>query len=338
LLLTELSLVVSSTSSIGEETLIQLVMHGVSSSHTRRAYRTGLLEFFAWMKQTQATPRFTKALVQEYRAHLEARTPLGRRDIESTKDPTSSNRIPAREGKRLAAATINLRMATVKKLALEMADNGMLDQNVAAAIGRAKGVTQRGDKSGNWLSPVQANALLHAPDGNTLKGLRDRAILAVLLSCGLRRAELLRLKCSDMQQRDGRWVILDIIGKGNRIRTVPIPGNVKLSIDRWIAAAAIQDGHLFRPVSKAGIVSTSGIQDEKVIWRLVMEYAQRIGLDRLAPHDLRRTCAKLCRKNGGKLEQIAFLLGHSSIQTTERYLGSEQELAIAVNDGMGLDF
>jgi len=91
-------------------------------------------------------------------------------------------------------------------------------------------------------------------------------------------------------------------------------------------------------VSKAGIVSTNGIQDEKVIWRLVMEYAQRIGLDRLAPHDLRRTCAKLCRKNGGKLEQIAFLLGHSSIQTTERYLGSEQELAIAVNDGMGLDF
>ncbi len=336
--MTELSLVVSSTSSIGEETLIQLVMHGVGSPHTRRAYRTGLLEFFAWMKQTQATPRFTKALVQEYRAHLEARTPSGLSDAETTKDPTNFNSRPAREGKRLAAATINLRMATIKKLALEMADNGMLDQNVAAAISRAKGVTQRGDKSGNWLAPIQANALLHAPDGNTLKGLRDRAILAVLLSCGLRRAELLRLKCSDMQQRDGRWVILDIVGKGNRIRTVPIPGNVKQSIDRWTAAAAIQDGHLFRPVSKAGIVSTNGIQDEKVIWRLVMEYAQRIGLDRLAPHDLRRTCAKLCRKNGGKLEQIAFLLGHSSIQTTERYLGSEQELAIAVNDGMGLDF
>jgi hypothetical protein len=129
-----MSLAVSNTSSIGEETLIQLVMHGVSSPHTRRAYRTGL--------------------VQEYRAHLEARTPSGLSNTEDTKDPTSLNRSPAREGKRLAAATINLRMATIKKLALEMADNGMLDQNVAAAIGRAKGVTQRGDKSGNWLSPV----------------------------------------------------------------------------------------------------------------------------------------------------------------------------------------
>ena len=125
-------------------------------------------------------------------------------------------------------------MATIKKLALEMADNGLLDQNVAAAIGRAKGVTQRGSKAGNWLAPAEANALLHAPDGSTLKGLRDRAILAVLLSCGLRRAELLRLRCSDMQQRDGRWVFLDLVGKGNRIRTVPLPANVKVSIDRWI--------------------------------------------------------------------------------------------------------
>jgi integrase len=91
-------------------------------------------------------------------------------------------------------------------------------------------------------------------------------------------------------------------------------------------------------VNKAAGVSEHGIQDEKGIWRLVMAYARQIGLERLAPHDLRRTCAKLCRKNGGELEQIAFLLGHSSIQTTERYLGSEQELALAVNDGMGLEF
>lgn len=56
----------------------------------------------------------------------------------------------------------------------------------------------------------------------------------------------------------------------------------------------------------------------------------------LGAHDLRRACAKLCRKNGGDLEQIKFLLGHSSIQTTERYLGSEQDIEIAVNDNLGL--
>jgi len=60
--------------------------------------------------------------------------------------------------------------------------------------------------------------------------------------------------------------------------------------------------------------------------------AKEIGVERFGAHDLRWTCAKFCRKSGGDLEQIKFLLGHSSIQTTERYLGSEQEIAIAVNE------
>lgn len=60
-------------------------------------------------------------------------------------------------------------------------------------------------------------------------------------------------------------------------------------------------------------------------------------LGKLAPHDLRRTCTKLCKKAGGDLEQIQLLLGHASIQTTERYLGTEQALAHAANDAIGLD-
>jgi len=69
---------------------------------------------------------------------------------------------------------------------------------------------------------------------------------------------------------------------------------------------------------------------------VVQQCAHEIGIEDFGAHDLRRTCAKLCRKSGGDLEQIKFLLGHSSIQTTERYLGSEQEIAIAVNDSLGL--
>ena len=313
---------------IHEEQLIDLVLNGVSSAHTRRAYRTGLVEFFAWTKLTQTRPSFTKALVQEYRAYLEARilSPV-----------PSSESDGSGEQRNLSASTINLRMATIKKLAIEMADNGLLDQNAAAAIGRAKGVPKHGEKAGNWLVRREANELLRAPDADTRKGLRDRAILAVLLSCGLRRAELLRLKLTDLTQREGRWVFVDIIGKGNRTRTVTVPANVKVAIDRWTESAGIEDGYLFRPVNKSDGVSARPIKDEKVIWRLVMRYAGDIGLNRLAPHDLRRTCAKLCRKNGGELEQIAFLLGHSSIQTTERYLGSKQEFETAVNDGMGLE-
>jgi integrase len=68
------------------------------------------------------------------------------------------------------------------------------------------------------------------------------------------------------------------------------------------------------------------------IWSVVENSAKEIGIEHFGAHDLRRTCGKLCRENGGDLEQIKFLLGHSSIQTTERYLGSAQELQLAVND------
>ncbi len=100
-------------------------------------------------------------------------------------------------------------------------------------------------------------------------------------------------------------------------------------------AAAIEEGRLLRPVSKTGKLNGHGLSDW-AIWSVVEQSAKQIGIERFGAHDLRRTCAKLCWKAGGDLEQIKFLLGHSSIQTTERYLGSEQEIAIAVNDNLGL--
>jgi integrase len=158
-----------------------------------------------------------------------------------------------------------------------------------------------------------------------------------ILGCGLRRAELLRIQVEDLQQREGRWVLPDLTGKGNRIRTVTVPAGVKARIDAWLSAAGITTGRIFRPVNKRDVMVGTEIRDEKAVWRLVMGYAQATALGKLAPHDLRRTCAKLCRKAGGELEQIQLLLGHASIQTTERYLGTEQALAHAVNDAIGLE-
>jgi integrase len=80
----------------------------------------------------------------------------------------------------------------------------------------------------------------------------------------------------------------------------------------------------------------SGIT-EKVVWWTVLGYAKPLGFANLAPHDLRRTCAKLCRASGGEIEQIQLLLGHASIQTTERYLGTRQNLVQAGNDNLGID-
>jgi integrase len=131
--------------------------------------------------------------------------------------------------------------------------------------------------------------------------------------------------------RDARWVIVDLVGKGRRVRTVPVPAWVKQAIDEWCAAAAITGGSVFRAVQKADRVWGEGLSPE-AIWGVVEGCAREIGIEKLAPHDLRRTCAKLCRRAGGDLQQIQFLLGHASIQTTERYLGTEQELVTAVND------
>jgi integrase len=173
------------------------------------------------------------------------------------------------------------------------------------------------------------------PDRSTLKGKRDYVIIALLVGCALRRQELASLTIEDIQLRDGRWVIIDLRGKGGSIRTVAVPIWVKQGIDTWITAAKIEKGRLLRPLSKSGKIVGDELGDW-AIWSVVEQSSKQIGIEHFGAHDLRRTCAKLCRKSGGDLEQIKFLLGHSSIQTTERYLGSEQEIVIAVNDNLGL--
>jgi site-specific recombinase XerD len=116
-----------------------------------------------------------------------------------------------------------VRITAVRKLAVEAADNGLLGPELAAGITRVKGVASKGVRLGNWLSIRQAQTLLNAPDVTTTKGLRDRAILAVLLGCGLRRSEVAALTVGHLQQRDGRWCIVDLVGKHGRVRTIPVP-------------------------------------------------------------------------------------------------------------------
>lgn len=160
-------------------------------------------------------------------------------------------------------------------------------------------------------------------------------MFAVLLGCGLRRSELAALTMKHVQQRDNRWCIVDLVGKHGRVRTVPMPAWVKNAIDAWTAEAGVADGHLFRPVSRGDRISGDRLS-EKVVWQTLKPYVAAIGIPNVAPHDLRRTTAKLCRAAGGELEQIRLLLGHASVQTTERYLGTKQDLAHAPNDAIKL--
>lgn len=239
------------------------------------------------------------------------------------------------EARGLGSISINVRITAVRKLAVEAADNGLLAPELAAGITRIKGVKMKGVRVGNWLSVKQSQALLNAPDSATKKGLRDRAILAVLLGCGLRRSEVAGLTFRHIQQREGRWCIVDLLGKHGRVRTIPIPAWAKVAIDIWTRAAGFVEGNVFRAVNRADQVQAAAL-NEKVVWQLLKPYATTAGVPGVAPHDLRRSFAKMCRAAGGELEQIQLLLGHASVQTTERYLGTRQDLVHAPNDAIKL--
>jgi len=227
-------------------------------------------------------------------------------------------------------------LAAVRRVAYEAADSGLLSPELAAGIRRVKGVRRIGVRVGNWLTAEQGKRLLACADRDSLRGKRNHAILATLIGCGLRRGELLALRVDAIQLREGHWVIADLLGKAGHIRTVPIPAWVREAIDTWKQASGITEGTLFRSIKKAGKVWGAGMTP-KVLWEVVREGASRAGIEKLAPHDLRRTCARLCHLAGGELDQIQFLLGHVSIQTTERYLGCKQKLRDAVNDRMGIE-
>jgi integrase len=213
-----------------------------------------------------------RATVQRYRAHLEERG--------------------------LAPASINQRLTAIRKLAKEATYAGLLEPSAAQGIRDVKGAKVQGVRTGNWLTKGQAERLINSPDIMTLKGRRDRAILAIMIGCGLRREEVAGLQVRDVQQRDGRWCIVDIRGKHGRIRTVPMPSWAKVALDEWTAATQISEGALFRGVNKGDRVSGGSLTSQGV-WRCVEKYSN------VAPHDLRRTYAKLAHKGVCKLDNCS---------------------------------
>ncbi len=288
------------------EQLTQLVVEGVSSEHSKRAYRTGLKQFFAWWAVETCALPFSRALVQRYRAYLEAQAK--------------------------SASTINQRLAPVRKLAEEA--SALLPPGVASEVRAVKGAKQLGIRTGNWLTRDQAERLLTLPNRATLKGKRDYALLSLLMGAGLRRDELARLQIEDIQEREGRWCVVDLAGKGRRLRTVAIPEWVKQAADEWIAAMPFSSGLLLGKINKGRRFVGQGMSAAS-IYGLVLAYARQLRLQ-LKPHDLRRTYGKLAHKGGAKIEQIQLSYGHASLTTTERYLGIDQDLEDAPCDHLGL--
>ncbi len=297
------------------------VLAAISSPNTRRSYAKA----FAALEAFAAGRTLSRKLLLDWRRSM------------------------SEAGAGLSSSTINVRLSAVKKLVREAWRRRLIDGDTAAELLDVAGVPRRGTRIGNWLTVAQSHTLLAVPASSSarasrprssktpnLRGDRNLCVLALLLGCALRRCELSALNVEHLQVREGRWVLADIEGKGGRVRTVAVPPWVKQAIDAWFAAARragspITTGRIVRRLT----LSPEGL-DEDSIWQIVRAAALKIGVPNFGPHDLRRTCAKLARNAGGKLEDIQALLGHESIGTTQRYLGSEQDLRHAVNDSLGL--
>lgn len=285
--------------------LRKMLSNSVVSRHTQRAYLTSFDDLF----QLAAGRPISRMILMEYRSSMIA------------------------EG--LSAATINQRLCAIRKLVNEARENGLIDPDEAVRITSVPGVPQNGVRLGTWLTKEETQLMLATVDRTEIIGKRNFAILSLLCHCGLRREEQARLDMSLIQQREGRWVIADLIGKRGRVRTVPIPQAAKDALDEWTRAAEITSGPIFRRMRKGGTVTGVALS-AWAIWDVVVTAAKNSRISNLSPHDLRRTCAKLCRKAGGELEQIQALLGHEDLSTTARYLNSAQQIQDAVNDRIAL--
>ena len=241
-----------------------LAVDSVASAHSRRAYGRALDRFRAWCERSRADG-FTRETVQRYRASLEAES--------------------------LSPSTVNVHLAAIRRLAQESAAAHILSSDEAAAIRAVPGARQKGKRLGTWLTLAQAQALLEAPPGDGLRAVRDRALLALLVGSGIRRDELARLRFEQIQQREGRWVMVDIDGKGRRLRSIPLPGWAQARVERWRVAAGLTQGRVLRAVSQGGEVVGQGITAQAV-YLIVKKYAKKIGIP-VAPHDLRRFCCEV---------------------------------------------
>lgn len=271
--------------------LINSVLGSLRSADTRRSYRTGIDALFAFKGDRLLTP----SLLYEWRDALRKTHTWG---------------------------SVNTRLAPVRKFLREATHAGLLTDAEAAPLLRVEGLSYLGQRVGNWLTPAQAQALLRVPDRKTRLGCRNYCMLAILLGCALRVSEVAALDKRAIQKRDGRWVLADILCK-RHMRTVGLPGWVKLAIDAWIkVSGATYAGRVFE-------ISAQTIQI------VVSNAAASIGLAGIGPHDLRRTCARAMWAKKAPIEQIQLMLGHESIETTMRYLGSLQDLANLPNDDLG---
>jgi len=277
------------------------------AANTQRTYDSRLHSFLAWLGEQRKHDQLPLvAHLKQYVAYL-------------------------REDQDLAPRSVQAHINTIKGMIRTAA---ALEPSLAAGLPQldlVKPPPVRGEIHGKRLTAQQAKELLALPGTETPKGVRDSAILALLLTLGLRRSEVCSLTWGHLTDIEGHRVIANLKGKHGRVRTLKLPVWLWRLINSWGTLSGLDttnvNRRIFVPITKDGRILTyrAGMTPH-AIYKMLDEYTKTAGLPRVKPHDLRRTAALLARRGGASIEQVQLMLGHASPQTTSNYIGETLNL------------
>ena len=269
----------------------------IENANTRRAYRNDVQEFmrFTGIHQAEEFRLVKRSHLISWRKQLETRS--------------------------LQAATVRRKLSAVASLFDYLCECNAVPFNPADGVKRPNQGANEGKSAA--LGDEEAKAILEAPAADTVKGLRDRAILSVLLFHGLRRAELCSLAVDDMQSRRG-VMHFSVKGKGGKIRFVPVHPHSLQRISEYLERAGhgdVSGNALFRPVKNSKGSVERSLTGHAVYKDVVQKYARQLGLDANAVcvHGLRATAATNALDHEADIAKVQEWLGHSSIATTRLY-------------------
>lgn len=270
----------------------------IDNPQTRRAYQNDLKDFmrFVGIEHPDEFRQVTRAHLIAWREDLEKRT--------------------------LSSATIRRKLSALASLFDYLCERNAVVHNPVRGVKRPPAESNEGKTPA--LGDDQARLLLAAPPADTLKGKRDRAILATLLYHGLRREELCTLRVKDVQLRRG-ITHFRVMGKGRKVRYMPVHPKALSLIQDYLdecGHAEEQDGPLFRPIknNRTGELNKP-LSADAVYHNIVAHYAQKAGIQfsGLSPHALRATAATNALDHGADIAKVQEWLGHANISTTRLY-------------------
>jgi integrase/recombinase XerD len=237
----------------------------------------------------------------------------------------------------LSPHTINRLLAAVKRLVKEAAAQGYVDVVTAAAFAGVAGVKPQALKdrlkttARTRLTPGQMRRLCEVPDRQTVRGRRDRALLATLASSGCRVSEVVTLTPGQLIPRAGRFV-LQVLGKNDtRPREAPLSQEAYILIEEWLARRPVESAYIFTSFAGRGPRATAKPMSPTAVWQTVQQYATAVALRHVKPHDFRRFVGtELAKKD---IRQAQKALGHTRIETTAKHYVLD-ELEVGLTDGL----